>query len=151
MTQTTKTQLQTDITDDITTNATGAISGLKLRTILANIVDSFIHNEQQSQILGINSQTGTSYTLVLGDAGKLVEMSNAAANTLTVPPNSSVAFPVNTKIDVSQMGAGATTIAQGSGVTIRSKDTKLALNGRYVVTTLIKRATDEWVLVGDLA
>src|SRR5689334_11950484 len=64
--------------------------------------------ELAKQIIGVNAQTGTTYTLVLGDAGKVVEMNNAASNTLTVPPNSSVAFPVNTVIEVFQLGAGAT-------------------------------------------
>lgn len=100
---------------------------------------------------GLNTQTGTTYTLVLADAGKAVEMNNGSANTLTVPPNSSVAFPVGTQILVRQLGAGQTTIAEGAGVTIRSKDDNLKLDGQYVEATLTKRATDEWVLTGALA
>ena len=67
----------------------------------------------------INTQTD-SYTLVLTDAGKIVEMNKATANNLTVPPNSSVAFPIGTQIDLAQYGAGQTTLVQGSGVTVRS-------------------------------
>lgn len=99
----------------------------------------------------LNTQTGTAYTLVIGDAGYIVEMNNAAANTLTVPPNSSVAFPLNTRIDVVQYGAGQTTIAAGAGVTIRSNGAKLKISAQYTGVTLYKRATDEWVLVGSLA
>lgn len=98
-----------------------------------------------------NAQTGTSYTLVLGDAGKMVTMTNASANTLTVPPNSSVAFPTNTRIDMLQYGAGQTTIAAGSGVTIYSSGSKLKLTGQYSGATLWKKATDTWVLVGDIS
>ena len=97
-----------------------------------------------------NAQTGTTYTLVLTDAGKMVTMSNASANTLTVPPNSSVAFPTNTRIDLLQYGAGQTTIAAGSGVTIYSSGSKLKLTGQYSGATLWKKATDTWVLVGDI-
>lgn len=97
------------------------------------------------------AQTGTSYTLVLTDAGKMVTMSNASANTLTVPPNSSVAFPTNTRIDLLQYGAGQTTIAAGSGVTIYSSGSKLKLTGQYSGATLWKKATDTWVLIGDLS
>ena len=97
-----------------------------------------------------NAQTGTTYTLVLADAGKLVEMNNASANTLTVPPNSSVAFPVGTQILVIQTGAGQTTLAAGAGVTINSKDGNLKLSAQWCAATLIKRATDSWVLAGDL-
>jgi hypothetical protein len=87
---------------------------------------------------------------VLTDANNLVEMNNAAANTLTVPPNSSVAFALGTQIVVTQYGAGQTTIAQGSGVTIRSSGNKLKLTGQYSSATLIKRGTNEWVLYGDI-
>lgn len=96
-----------------------------------------------------NVQTGTSYTLVIGDAFKLVTMSNASANTLTVPPNSSVAFPVGTRIDIGQDAAGKTTVAAGSGVTIRTPET-LKLRKQWAKATLIKRATDTWDIEGNL-
>jgi hypothetical protein len=98
-----------------------------------------------------NEQTGTSYTLVLADGGKLVEMNNASANTLTVPPNSSVALPVGTQILVLQTGAGQTTLAAGAGVTVNSKDGNLKLSDQWCGVTLIKRATDIWVAIGDLS
>ena len=91
-----------------------------------------------------------SYTLALSDSGKIVEMNVAGANNLTVPPNSAVAFPIGTLIGVDQMGAGQTTIVAGSGVTIRSASSLVKLKGQYSSVSLRKRATDEWVLVGDL-
>jgi len=90
-----------------------------------------------------NAQTGTSYTLVLSDEWKLVTMSNAGANTLTVPPNSSVAFPVGTRIDVGQDGSGQTTIAAGAGVTIHTPET-LKIRKQWGKVTLFKRDTDTW-------
>jgi hypothetical protein len=90
-----------------------------------------------------NTQTD-SYTLVLGDAGKVVEQNKATANNLTVPPNSSVAFPVGTEIRVIQYGAGATTLVAGSGVTLRSLAGNLLLAGQYAWADLVKRGTDEW-------
>ena len=98
-----------------------------------------------------NAQTGTSYTLVLTDAGKMVTLSNASTITLTVPPNSSVAFPTNTRIDLLQYGAGQVTVAAGSGVTIASKASALKLSAQYAGATLWKKATDTWVLVGDIS
>jgi len=95
-----------------------------------------------------NAQTGTTYTLVLTDAGKLVEMSNAAAITLTIPTNATTAFPTGTQIDLLQTGAGQVTVG-GAGVTLQSNGTKLKLNGQYAAATLIKRATDTWVLIGN--
>lgn len=101
------------------------------------------------RILLINSQTGTSYTLVLSDSGKLIEMNNASANTVTVPPNSSVAFSTGTQINLLQVGSGQTTIVAGSGVTINATP-GLILSEQWAAATLIKRATDTWVLVGNL-
>jgi hypothetical protein len=97
----------------------------------------------------INAQSA-SYTLVLTDAGKLVAVSNASANTLTVPPNSSVAFPVGTTLLVKQAGAGQTTVAAGSGVTVNSRGAALKLAGQYAYATLVKVATDTWDLSGDI-
>ena len=97
-----------------------------------------------------NPQTA-SYTLVLADAGALVEMNVASANNLTVPPNSSVAFPIGTTIDVVQYGAGQTTIVAGAGVTIRSSGSKLKITGQYSSASLYKKGTDEWILVGDIS
>ena len=97
-----------------------------------------------------NTQTG-SYTLVLGDAGKVVEMNVAGANTLTVPPNASVAFPIGTVLEVFQYGAGQTTITPGAAVTIVSSGAKLKTTGQYSSASLRKRATNEWVAAGDLS
>lgn len=98
----------------------------------------------------VNAQTGTTYTLVLTDSTKIVSCSNAAAITLTVPTNASVAFPVGTQIIVYQAGAGQVTIS-GAGVTFRSNGTKLKLTGQYAVATLIKIGTDEWIVAGNVS
>jgi hypothetical protein len=111
------------------------------RALLSTDVPGVVHN----------TQTGASYTLALADAGKHVERSNASANTVTVPPNSSVAFPVGTIINISQEGAGTTTIVEGSGVSVESRGNLVALAGQYAEATLRKRGTDDWRLSGDLA
>jgi hypothetical protein len=101
--------------------------------------------------LQINNQTSTSYTLVLGDAGKLVQTNVASANTVTIPPNSSVAFPPGTQILVVQVNVGQTTLVAGSGVTITSKDSNLKLSARLSAVTLIKHSPDGWYAIGDLS
>lgn len=108
-----------------------------------------------SQTRTINAQTGTSYTFVLADGSgagglPLVTASNASAQTYTVPPNSSVAFPVGTTIDLVQLGAGKVTLAQGSGVTINSQSSNKAIGAQFVGVSLIKTATDTWLLLGNL-
>lgn len=96
----------------------------------------------------INAQTGTSYTLVLTDATKLVTLSNAGAIALTVPTNASVAFPIGTRIDLVQKGAGQVTV--GGTPTVNSTPTKKT-RAQYSGMTLVKEDTDTWYLFGDLA
>jgi hypothetical protein len=99
----------------------------------------------------INSQTA-SYTLVLTDAGKWVDMDNASANALTVPPNSSVAFVVGTEIHVRQKGAGPTTMTAGAGVTLQFPASQsLVLKEQFAVVSIKKIATDTWTVFGLLA
>jgi len=101
--------------------------------------------------LAINAQTGTTYTFVLADAGKMVTSANAGAQTITVPPNSSVAFAVGTQIILQGILAGVVTLVAGAGVTVNSKDAALAIDGQWAAVTLIKTATDVWSLIGALA
>jgi hypothetical protein len=102
------------------------------------------------KVLVANRQTA-SYTLVLSDADKLVEMNVGSANNLTIPLNSSVAFATGTQILLAQYGAGQTTIVLTSGVTLRSNASKVKLNAQYSGATLIKIDTNEWYLFGDIA
>jgi hypothetical protein len=96
-----------------------------------------------------NAQSGTTYTLVLGDAGKIVEIGNASAITLTVPTNADVAYPIGTQITILQTGAGQITVSGPSGGTLNATPgTKL--RAQWSSATLLKRATDTWVLIGDL-
>lgn len=117
------------------------LTSTQLRTLLDVL--------QAGVLGGINTQTGTAYTLVLGDRGYVIEMNNGSANTLTVPANADVAFPVGTQITVIQYGAGQTTIAPAGGVTIRSMGGALKTVGQYAAVSLYKRATNEWVLFGS--
>jgi len=98
----------------------------------------------------VNAQTGTTYTLVIGDAFKTVTMSNASSNTLTIPPNSSVAFAVGDRIDVIMLGSGTTTVTGGSGVTVNGVSTGSgAIAAQYAGVSCVKLATDTWVLMGN--
>lgn len=95
----------------------------------------------------INAQTGTSYSLVAGDVGKLVTLSNASAVTLTVP--SGLGWSNGTRVDLVQLGAGQVTVA-ASGTTINSTP-GLKLRAQYSAATLIQTATNTFLLVGDLS
>jgi hypothetical protein len=103
----------------------------------------------------LNAQTAT-YTVVLGDAYKLVTMSVASANDFQIPTNANVAFPVGTVINVIQIGAGQTTIkAVTSGTTTISSTGATAtapkLRAQYSAASCIKVATDTWYVVGDIS
>jgi hypothetical protein len=98
--------------------------------------------------VSINAQVA-SYTAVLSDRDKLVEINNASANTFTIPLNSSVAFPIGSTINIVQTGAGQTTITPTGGVTINNTP-GLKLRTQWSTATLIKRGTDTWLAFGDL-
>ena len=104
--------------------------------------------------LGINAQTGTTYTFVLGDDGKFVTASNASAITVTIPPISSEAYPVGAQLNIVQKGAGQVTFAQGAGVTIRSTGTTATapkLRVQYSSATAVHEGSDIWYVVGDIS
>lgn len=105
---------------------------------------------QPSDRMTINAQTGTTYTLVAADAGKRVERSNAAANTTTIPLNSSVAFPVGTVVEISMTGAGQASVVATGGVTLNSEASMVKLAAQWTSARLLKTATDTWVLEGAL-
>lgn len=115
-------------------------------------------SEVDALIAGVgapNVQTAN-YTLALADAGKAVEMNAAGATVVTVPLNSAVAFAVGTIIEIARLGAGAVTIHPPAGVVIRNRIDTAGTADRVIAdqcssVSLRKRATDEWLLVGDLA
>jgi hypothetical protein len=108
-----------------------------------------------SQVRTINAQSGTTYTFVLADGSQaggwpLVTFGSGSATTVTVPTNSSVAFPVGCQIECSQVGAGKVTFAGAGGVTINSYGTNKSIAGEYVGVTLMQTAANTWLLEGNL-
>lgn len=100
----------------------------------------------------INAQTGTTYTLVAADSGKVVELTNAAAVTLTLPNNLAVGFCCT----LVQGGAGQVTTTPASGASRRNRQSHTKLAGQWAGATLYVRtnagaAAAEYVLVGDTA
>jgi hypothetical protein len=112
-------------------------------------VRTFADVEQIGVFPAVDVKTG-SYTLVLGDKGKVIEMNVAGANQLTVPTNASEAFPIGTQITIVQYGTGQVTIQGSGGVTLRSLGGALKTVGQYSAASLFKRGTDEWIVFGSL-
>ena len=113
----------------------------------ANIQDQL--NLKQNKLLSISSTINTNYTLQAGDQeSKLLELSGTF--TVTVPPESTYNFPIGSQINILNIGSGTITTAGGSGVTLNGTP-GLKLRAQWSSATIIKRASNTWVIVGDLA
>jgi hypothetical protein len=107
--------------------------------------------------LGINANTATTYTFVATDNGKLVTSNNASAQTLSIPTNASVAFPIGAQINVAWItGAGQPSInavTSGTTTVLSTGATSTAPKLRVAnsVASCVKIATDTWLVTGDVA
>lgn len=102
--------------------------------------------------LTLNTQVGTTYTLVLADAQKLITLDNPLPITVTIPPAASIGFLKGDQINLLQLGDGQVTVAGGAGVTFNGQGGKKKLNGKYAAATLVKvDDVDSWVIIGNTA
>jgi hypothetical protein len=111
--------------------------------------------EFASSTLTISTPTFTTnaYTVVLADKDKWLELSNGAtAGTLNIPTDATANFAIGTQLNILQTGAGQITIAAVTpGTTTVNGSPGLKLRGQWSVATIVKRAADTWVAVGDLS
>jgi hypothetical protein len=142
-------QTLTNKTIDASTNTlTGVATLTGTQTLTNKTLTSPLIN------LGINAQTGTTYTTVLADNGKLTTLTNASAIAVTIPPNSSVAYPVGAQINLAQLGAGQVTVSGGSGVTVVSTGATASApkaRAQYSTLTAVQTSTDNWLVMGDIS
>ena len=127
--------------DSTVTTLTGSQT-LTNKTMTAPVINGGLIN------LTLNAQTGTTYTAVATDSGKLVTLSNASAITVTMPPS---VYAVGEQINFVQLGAGQVTFAQGSGVTILSAgatSTAPKIGKQYAATTAICTASNTFLIIG---
>ena len=139
-------------TGDVTISDTGVTSIASGVIVNADINATAAIELGKLANISIDIKT-SNYTLVLTDANKLIEMNlTGTANTVSVPTNDSVAFPIGTQITIVQYGTGKTQILATTPGTTNIRSTPGSyLRDRYSSATLIKRATDEWYLIGDLS
>ena len=110
-----------------------------------------------SAALAFNAQTGTTYTFVLADAdNKLITASNASAQTYSIPTNATTAFPIGTQLNLIQIGAGQVTVSAATPGTTTVVSTGATAaspkcRAQYSAITLVKRDTDSWYAIGDIA
>ena len=106
-------------------------------------------------VQSINAQTTAAYVTVASDAGAIVTVSNASANTFKLPTNASVAYAIGSTITLIQIGAGATTISAvtpGTTTVLSTGATAASpVLAQYKSATCIKTGTDAWYIVGAIA
>ena len=112
---------------------------------------AFTWSEQDDTTLSFNAQTGTTYTLVIADLGKLVTTSNASPVTVTIPPS---VFSTGNQINVQSIGVGLTTFAAGAGVTITSTGATAAapkLRKQYSAAVVLCTGSNAFTVIGDIS
>ena len=99
----------------------------------------------------VGNVTGTAYALLANDYGKELVFSNGSSITVTIPAEATTNFTIGQTFVLFQKGAGIITVSPSSGVTLRSKSNYVKSAGQYSELRLIKIASDEWALTGDLS
>ena len=120
------------------------------KTLTSPTINTPVINDAKVN-LTLNAQTGTTYTLVAGDSGRLVTLANGSPITLTIPPS---VFAVGEQINIAQTGAGQVTFAQGAGVTINSTGlapTAPKIAKQYGAATVICTASNTFLVIGGIA
>lgn len=99
---------------------------------------------------GVKAVTADNYTLILDDAWRMLELNDGAGVALTVPANSSVAFPIGTEIQIAQVAGGPITVTPAGTVTVLSLGAADETAGQEAVATLKKVNVNTWRLYGDI-
>jgi hypothetical protein len=119
-------------------------------SLTLDATSEFIANGPVRSRINLNSQTG-SYTLALGDEGKLVLMTSGGVNFVTIPSSSTANFSTGSQIMITQEGSGQTRITSAStGVTLRSANAALKIANQYSAATIVKTNINTWYVFGDL-
>lgn len=129
-----------------------------LALVLVNgIMQVQFFNNGAWRLVGSNAnldEKSASYTVQLSDAGKTIVMNSSSANSITVPLDSQVNFPIGSQLAVIQKGSGQTTFIPGTdgstSVTINSKNSNRRIAARYSQAIIVKDAANTWILMGDL-
>jgi hypothetical protein len=102
----------------------------------------------QNRAFDIIAAKTSAYTFLSGDENKIIELNGTF--TVTIPPDSTLNFPIGTYINILQIASGTITIAGGIGVTVNGAP-GLKLNSQWSGASIVKRSSNTWVAVGDLA
>jgi hypothetical protein len=100
--------------------------------------------------LVVKREISASGDVLVADAGKIVSFTGGSAGVLTIQPDATINVPIHSRIDLTQEGAGAFSIAPGAGVTLHSFENARKLAGQYAGATLYKYAANSWRLYGAI-
>ena len=132
---------------DYATAAQGTLADSALQSLAAGALSDFDFDD--NAILGFsaskNDQTGTTYTVVASDNGKVVVLNNASAITVDIDTG----LPAGFNCSFVQKGAGQVSFAGTATVNNRQSHTKI--NGQYGVASIVAYDTDTYILAGDTA
>ena len=97
-----------------------------------------------------NNQTGTTYTLLLSDRGKIITLNNSSAITVTLPNN----LPIGWSATFIQLGTGLVTFSAASNATLNHRQAHTKIAGRYGMASLTVYANSDgthaiYALCGD--
>jgi hypothetical protein len=96
----------------------------------------------------IAAKTGA-YTLASGDQSDFIELNGTF--TVSIPTDATFNFAIGTQINLLNIGTGVITVAAVTpGTTTLNGTPGLKLRAQWSSATLIKRAANTWVIVGDL-
>jgi hypothetical protein len=98
-------------------------------------------------LANINPQTGTTYTLLSTDNGKIITLNNASTITLTVPTGLIVGF----NCMIVQLGAGQVTITPAASVTVVNRSSFTKTGGANAIATIISVASNSFITSGDMS
>lgn len=113
------------------------------KTIFNSASGEYAKDAYRQKYAGINEQTGTTYTLVIDDAGKLIETTSGSTVTITIPTDASVNFDVGTRVDFFQVGAGQIQLSHSGTLTGPSNS-----QGQYKAMSIVKKTTNSWRVIG---
>ena len=141
----------TTLSGDVTINSSG-VTAISSGVVVNADISSSAAIEQNKIADSIIDTKTANYTLVLTDKNKFIEMNAGSANTVSIPTDASVNFPIGSQINITQYGTGKTQIVAVTPATTTIRSTPGAyLRAQYSSATLVKRATNEWYLIGDLS
>lgn len=129
-------------------------TGAEIKTAYEGEADTNAFTDaEQSKVAGfadVNTQSGTSYTLAASDIGKTIYMTNASANTVTIPDFATAAIGATAQTVIKQLGAGQTTVQAAAGVDLNGSTAgSVALTGQRSSVLLTVIAQDDWDVEGD--